>query len=344
MDLSYRIPKLLQNLKTHPGGHWGQHLFDDKIKIFWQMLASQADPRSSSLELHVSKTADELGVNRLTLQRWLKFLAHRGWLTVVNANGGRGRGIIVHLTWLAQGRKLTQKAQAATIANRNAHVTKCKTATQVTKAQPLADLINRAHTMKDLRTALEQRMVNIETAREATTAIGRMLKDRKIQLPHVQKIIRSMADLQRIPVPRWVKCTVDIHRWVRGWVHKVLRWGASWWRRFDETIERRCLKATLVKLEASIATKKPCHLCKAIHTRLDWIEGRDDKGKLNCVGWARVRLSDMGPPLAMVVPRERPEDCQDPQVAWQRYHEERHEHKADWRNYVDRKYLEIKTL
>jgi len=102
-----RLPGVLAGLKTCPGGSRFGRLFDSKILNLWTMLANVADAGNGfTVTLNVSTLADELGVHRHTVQRWLRFFQRNHLLEINRQRGGRGVGLRVRMVWVQRGDEL----------------------------------------------------------------------------------------------------------------------------------------------------------------------------------------------------------------------------------------------
>lgn len=309
-----REPALLENLKTHPGGHRGLRRFDPRCRALWRLLVNQAGA-DFTLTFNKSAAAALLGVHRNTVNSWLQFFQHFGLLTI---HGQRGAlGVAITVTWLERGQALAARRQRAEELAKTDHVKPqpkgiCGDGAQHkdTSLTPYGDSTNRASAMKAVRTVLTARIHDPSVATEATRAIGRWVWKRKPTVASIGAVLSALQKAQRIPVPRWVKCAADVHRWMRSLIAKLLRYGAAWWGRLRGFVERRRLKMVLAGIQRAVAEDKPCPVCGAKHTKADWREGRDKYGRLTCPGWVRVRLSELLPQAPERPRRETNEDLQ----------------------------------
>jgi len=109
-----RLPELLAGLRTCPGGNRWAGLFDSRVLTLWTMLVNQADAGGNYIvTINVSTVADELGVHRNTVRRWLAFFAKHHLVELGRRYGGRGRGVTVRVVWIEHGVEHAERRQRA---------------------------------------------------------------------------------------------------------------------------------------------------------------------------------------------------------------------------------------
>lgn len=308
---SSRVPRRLRTLKTHPGGHRAGR-FDPRIHALWSLLVNplgDKNGRSASdyeragltvtdrarFELTVNLTlmARTLHVDRKTVRRWLAFFERRGWLELARRRGGRGCGVSVRLSWLERGEELARRRERAVAHKREQMRPKCETGAQGQTQTPLrGDSQNRARLMARARATLTHRIHDPRAACAATRCFGRWLWREHPSLERAQQVLNALQVPRRIPVPRWARSAQAIHRWFRGLIARLVRYGAGWWDRLAQPVTRRRLERTLGRIRAAVEAGRPCPVCQRRHSRWEFSEG------IGCAGWARLQLAELRRPQA----------------------------------------------
>lgn len=265
---------------------------------------------------NVSQVAGLLGVARSTVQDWLVFFQRHKLIAMHRRRGGRGRGIQVKLTWLKQGQELAERRQRALAWKAQQVKQLGDTVVQGQEAStPLRGGINRARLMGEARITLMSGIHDPGVASQAVTAFGRWVWKENPSLELIQKVSRGFSEADRIPVPLWARTAQDVYRWLRSVIAKLVRYGTAWWGRMERVVERRRLERTLAKIKAAVDAGRPCPICKAVHDRRDWCEGRAAGGRLNCAGWARIKQDELQPQA--LEQRERVDTNEDLRRRWQ---------------------------
>lgn len=322
LHLLFREPSLLKTLKTHPGGHRKLRRYDNRIKALWRLLhrnlmvnGNLIEEEPHVREFNVTEAAELLGVARSTVQGWLGFFERRKWIVLRRRRGGRGVGLVVELSWAKRGLQLAERRQRALAWKAQQVKRSSETVVQRQRAfTPYGDSTNRTRLMGQARMALTTRIHDRSVAIQAVRAFGRWVWRQKPSPEEFQKVSRGISEAGLIPIPRWVKSAADVHRWMRSLITKLLRYGAAWWGRLNAAVQRRRLERTLARIWAAVDAGKPCPVCNRIHDRWTWREGRDAGGRLNCAGWARIKLEELQPePLE----RRRVETNEDFRLRWE---------------------------
>jgi len=288
------VPRLLSELKTHPGGHRGLRRFDPRILGLWHVLVNRADQETFEVELNMTQLAKTFGVARSTMQRWLAFFERHHLLKLSQRHGGRGRGLTVCMTWLKKGAQLALRRQKALGYKREQMRGKAETVAQrQTTFTSLRDDKNRAQLMGQLRTALASRVKDSTTACQVTQAFGKWVWNASTTVNRVITVLKSLQAADTVSIPRWARTVQDIHRWARSLIQKLLRYGATWWDLLQEKVERKRLTHILERIETAVGAGRQCPVCEQMHDRADWREGRNADGQLNCAGWARLKIEEL---------------------------------------------------
>lgn len=105
-----------------------------------------------------------------------------------------------------------------------------------------------------------------------------------------------------------------MHRWFRGLITQLVRYGAQWWGMLLRVVQCRRLELTLTRMREDLEAGRPCPVCGQIHDSWDWQEGRTS-GYLNCIGWARIRLDELQPQA--YIPIRYQESNEDLRCRWE---------------------------